>query len=95
MRDDAGAVLSLQGAEIADATPAASRAWVARPDSLKLRPHPTDARIVRDRRTGLWDLSFFTPSGWGDDAEAGSGHRSAFGTGTVIKLRLFSGADVT
>ena len=95
MRDDAGAVLSLQGAEIADATPAASRAWVARPDSLKLRPHPTDARIVRDRRTGLWDLKFFFSSEWGDEAEASSGQRNAFGIGTVIQLRLFSSADVT
>ena len=95
MRDTAGAILSLQGTEIADATPAASRAWVARQDPLKLRPHPTDARIVRNRRTGSWDLNFIIPSEWGDEAEAGSVQRSAFGTGTVFQLRLLSGADVT
>jgi len=62
---------------------------------LELRPHPTDARIVRNRRTGLWDLNFIITSVWGDEAEAGSVQRSAFGTGTVIQLGLFYSADVT
>ena len=95
LRDDAGAVLSLQGTEFADATSPASRTRVARQDSLELRPHPTDARIVHDRRTRLWNLKFFFSSEWGDEAEAGSGQRNAFGIGTVIQLRLFSSADVT